>query len=180
VRVVRSDTDTLQLTRRAFELPPGGAVIAAVFCALFAGGWYAYFAFMFGNRIAGPFPADLVFAFFTMMILLVGFMPLGVASLALWGEARVDVGRTEIVSRVSIGRFGITQQVRTSDVEFVGAEGDQDNPRWRSPPQRTIALCKVRAGAKTISLWIASTPPTCFALAELIRRRLPTSLSRTG
>jgi hypothetical protein len=180
VMIVRTDAGGLQFTRRAFELPPGGRMIIAIVCTIFAGGWYAFIAYWLGSRIAGPFPVNLVFAVFSIPFLIGGLMPLGVAALALWGEARVEVGRTEVVSRLGSGRICVTRRLRTSEIDFVGAEGDEDNPRWRSRPQRTTALCKIRAGAKSLTLWVASTPQTCFALAELIRRRLPSSLSYRG
>ncbi|HVJ83867.1 MAG TPA: hypothetical protein VNC50_22565, partial [Planctomycetia bacterium] len=173
VTVTRPEEGTLRLSRKAMDLPAGGGAIVAAMCAGFAGLWYATLFTFFRFGIESPFPMNVALALFSIPFIVGGLMPLAVAALALRGTSVLDVGPEEIVSRIGVGRFGYTRRLPTAEIDFVGADGDEDNPRWRDRPKNASAKFVVRAGGKSISAWYATSPATCRALAELIRRRLP-------
>jgi len=173
VSVNRPNDDTLILLCRASQLPCSARVAIAVACAGFAGAWYAGVSIFLTQAVQTPFPMNIAIGLFMMPFLFAGLIPLGIAAATLWGQVQVEVGPREVVGSVGVGRFAIKRRLPTRDIDFVGANGGEDNRRWRSRPATTAANCVVRAGTKSIPLWTPSSPRTCRAIAELIRRQLP-------
>jgi hypothetical protein len=184
VTMLEESPDRLGLRLGVTEYAALRGIVAAV-----AGGFAAFWYFVSLSALAtklwqGWNPAgafDWFEVLFTIPFLLAGFMPLGLALLALFGRITTWVDRDRLTVRVHVGPLGKKWSMATPDITAVRITNRNDfpsnaqNPRIanRNPPG-TPAMelncgAAAFAGSRLLIMTLAHKPVTARFVVEKVR-----------
>lgn len=169
--MLKVEDDSVEKLVVSFLLNPSNTLrfVVGGFCLVFSIFWFGLSGFMVWSAITDAGPGSSIFAVFILFMGAIGFGPLSIALIVMFGRARISIDRNWTSVKYHVGPLGMTKKVATDSVQDVLIGDSSFTVTSGGQAPETFLEVTVQTTGKPLSLSFGCREPLARDLCGVTR-----------